>query len=137
MKTKISFGNNVKKIRISKNLTQEQLSEMIEIDLRQLARIESGNSFVTAETLEKICITLQIQPKDLFDYDLLNNKKSNEFIELEKKYNQIDLNIRKNIKTELEFDFINLAIKSLKQSRSLEKLKNIITGIELMHNNKF
>ncbi|MFI3300380.1 MAG: helix-turn-helix transcriptional regulator [Candidatus Gastranaerophilales bacterium] len=97
MKTKISFGNNVKKIRISKNLTQEQLSEMIEIDLRQLARIESGNSFVTAETLEKICITLQIQPKDLFDYDLLNNKKSNEFIELEKKYNQIDLNIRKKL----------------------------------------
>ena len=34
-------------------MTQEELSERVDIDIRQLARIEAGVSFATSETIEK------------------------------------------------------------------------------------
>ena len=61
------FGNNLRNIRKIKNLTQEELSEKLGINTRQLARIELGESFVTAETLYNICVVLDIEPKILFD----------------------------------------------------------------------
>lgn len=52
MPLKEQFGKQVKLLRQYYNMTQECLSELVDIDIRQLARIESGDSFVTAETLE-------------------------------------------------------------------------------------
>ena len=51
MPLKEQFGKQVKLLRQYRNMTQECLSELVDIDIRQLARIESGDSFVTAETL--------------------------------------------------------------------------------------
>lgn len=67
---KKGFGNNLKDLRKLKNLTQEKLSELVGINLRQLARIEAGESFVTAETLYNICCILEISPSVLFDFEL-------------------------------------------------------------------
>ena len=67
------FGEQLKALRKIKNYTQEALSEAIEINLRQLARIEAGESFVSAETLYKICKTLKISPQILFDFDIEKN----------------------------------------------------------------
>ena len=64
------FGEQLRVYRKIKNLTQEKLAEKIGINLRQLARIESGESFVTAETLYNICIVLGVSPKLLFDFEI-------------------------------------------------------------------
>ena len=64
------FGEQLKTCRKIKNLTQEKLAEMIGINIRQLARIESGESFVTAETLYNLCSVLEISPKLLFDFNI-------------------------------------------------------------------
>lgn len=67
---KKKFGEQLKTLRKLANLTQEQLSENIGINLRQLARIEAGESFVSSDTLYNICKVLNISPKSLFDFYL-------------------------------------------------------------------
>ena len=64
------FGEQLKYLRKIKNYTQESLSEAIGINLRQLARVEAGESFVSSDTLYKICKTLEISPQVLFNFDL-------------------------------------------------------------------
>ncbi|MBR1754140.1 helix-turn-helix transcriptional regulator [bacterium] len=65
---KQKFGERLKQIRKINNLTQEKLAEYIEINPRQLARIEAGESFVTSETLAKIASTFDIYLSVLFDF---------------------------------------------------------------------
>ena len=67
---KKGFGERLKTYRKIRNMTQEKLAERIGINLRQLARIEAGESFVSSETLLNICIVLEITPSVLFDYDI-------------------------------------------------------------------
>lgn len=69
MDVKKSFGEKLKRLRKNRNYTQEQLAEMIDIDPRNLSRIEVGLSFVKAETLEKILNALDITTEQLFSND--------------------------------------------------------------------
>jgi len=64
------FGEKLKNIRKLKGYTQEKFAECIGVNLRQLARIEAGESFVTAETLYNICIALNESPSILFGFNL-------------------------------------------------------------------
>ena len=52
------LGKKVKRLRKMRGYTQEKFAEMIDITPRNLNRIESGENFVTAETLDKILTTL-------------------------------------------------------------------------------
>ncbi len=69
MNIKKIFGEKIKRIRKSKKLTQEQLSEMVDIDARNLSKIELGQCFVKAETLDKLVVALNITPEELFAVD--------------------------------------------------------------------
>ena len=68
---KEAFGSNLREIRKSKNLTIESLSEKLEITPRQLAKIESGETFLTSETLCKISVVLDVSLKVLFGFFFL------------------------------------------------------------------
>ncbi len=74
MDFKKSFGEKLKRLRKSRNLTQEQLAEMIDIDPRNLSRIEVGSSFVKAETLDKILKALDVTAEQLFSNDHIKPK---------------------------------------------------------------
>ena len=67
---KEAFGKNLKQIRKSKNITQETLAEMVGIHPRQISKIETGEHFPNSTTLENICISLAVSPKELFNFDL-------------------------------------------------------------------
>ncbi len=69
------LGRRIKELRENKNLTQEQLAEKIGIGQRNLSKIECGNNFVTSETLSKIISALQVEAKDLFDFNHKNDKE--------------------------------------------------------------
>lgn len=73
---KNQFGKRLKAIREEFCLTQEALAEKINISSRALSSIECGKSFVTAETIENICIALGISPRTLFDFEIDNYKQS-------------------------------------------------------------
>lgn len=68
---KSGVGSNIKLLRKIKNITQEELSEIIGIHSRQLSKIETGEHFPSCKTLEKLCIALDVTPKELFDFDFL------------------------------------------------------------------
>ena len=72
---KTLLGKRIKELRIQRGYTQEYLSEQIGIGQRNLSKIECGNNFVTAETLSKILKTLNIEAKDLFDFNHKNDKE--------------------------------------------------------------
>lgn len=66
MNIRKEFGEKIKRMRKSKNLTQEQLAEMIDITPRNLSGIEVGVNFVKADTLEKIITALNTTTEELF-----------------------------------------------------------------------
>ena len=68
---KLGVGNNIKLLRKARNITQEELAETIGIHSRQLSKIETGEHFPSCKTLEKLCVALDIKPKELFDFEFL------------------------------------------------------------------
>lgn len=66
MGIKKELGKQIKRLRISKGYTQEELSEMIDISQRALSSIELGNNFVTAETIDKLLEAFDITVEELF-----------------------------------------------------------------------
>ncbi len=68
---KNGLGTNIKNFRKVRNITQEDLAGVIGIHSRQLSKIETGEHFPSCKTLEKVCITLGVQPRELFDFDFL------------------------------------------------------------------
>ena len=68
---KTGLGSNIKLLRKLRNITQEELAEIIGIHSRQLSKIETGDHFPSCKTLEKICIALDVSPKEIFDFEFL------------------------------------------------------------------
>ena len=70
MKTfKEALGAKIKEYRKSRGLTQEKLAEIIDVNQRQLTRIEKGENYPSAETFEKICLALEVPPDAFFKFE--------------------------------------------------------------------
>lgn len=71
MKTTVKklLGARIKELRKDRKLSQDQLSEMIDIDPKHLSRIEVGNSYPSLDTLENISKSLGVEMKDLFEFE--------------------------------------------------------------------
>lgn len=63
------FGKNIAKYRKLKHLSQNQLAEMLDISREHLAKIETARRGVSLGLLFKMCDTLDISEKDLFDFE--------------------------------------------------------------------
>lgn len=70
---KKAFGLRLKELRKSKALTQEKLSEMLDLSPRQLIRIENGESFPSADVICEISSILDIRLDTLFDFGCCPN----------------------------------------------------------------
>lgn len=55
----------IKKYRILRNYSQEELSELLDISTRHLQRIENLESNPSIELFQKIVLLLQIRDKDI------------------------------------------------------------------------
>lgn len=76
MKVKLKlFGNRIKEIRKKEKLTQEKLAEMVGLDVQTISRIETGYYFTSFENLEKIATALNVDIKDLFDFQHLEDRE--------------------------------------------------------------
>lgn len=60
------FGGNLRRLRKSRNLTQTQLAEMLDVTQKHLSVIETGTQFVSAPLIAKIASVLQVEPAELF-----------------------------------------------------------------------
>ena len=66
MDVKKIFGNNLHIYRKKQGISQEKLSETLDISTKHLSDLETGKSFVSAEFLENISQVLHISPSALF-----------------------------------------------------------------------
>lgn len=64
----IELGLNIKAVRLSKKMTQLDLSIDSGVPLSQIGAIESGKLNTTVKTLKKISDSLNIQVKDIFSF---------------------------------------------------------------------
>ncbi len=68
---KILLGKRIRELRKSKNLTQEQLSERIGIEIPSLSNIENGKNYPNSETIEKIAQGLGVQIFEMYIFEHL------------------------------------------------------------------
>ena len=117
---KKEFGQNLKKIRKSRELTQEQLAELVGIHPRQISKIETGEHFPTAANIENLCKALNINVYELFSYDT-KTKKTNKLI---KKIEELS-------KDKSTYEFFQLVINSLYNNEDIAKLQILLEGMKL------
>ncbi len=72
------LGQRIKEIRLSRKMTQEQLSELTDIGASSISKIESGHFHPTDENLERIANALNIQPYKLYMFN--HNKNTKELL---------------------------------------------------------
>ena len=60
MEIKSIFGENLKFYRKAKHLSQDQLSEKVDISVKHLSSIERGLTFVSADLLEKLASAVDV-----------------------------------------------------------------------------
>lgn len=74
------FGARIKEIREAKGLNQEKLAEIVNMESRQISRIETGKSFTSLENLVNISRALNVEIEEFFSFrhkqpkDVLINK---------------------------------------------------------------
>lgn len=69
MSLKKEFGKRVKFLREERKLSQAKLGELIGVKALAVSRIENGENFVRAETLEAIKNAFCVNYKELFDFE--------------------------------------------------------------------
>lgn len=65
---RVQFGRHLRRMRRSRDLTQEQFSESIGISVDFLSLMERGINAPSFETLERIARVLKVRVCDLFDF---------------------------------------------------------------------
>jgi transcriptional regulator with XRE-family HTH domain len=90
MNVKTVFGSNLKQYRKEKNLSQEQLSEKVDISVKHLSEIERGIVFASAGLLEKLAQSLDIP---VFAFFLTGNSVYYDTVMLDRIENMIIQNI--------------------------------------------
>lgn len=65
-----AFGNKVREIRKSKNLSMEDLAGMADIEYKQLSRIENGEVNTTISSAYNLSEALAVPLTSLFEIDL-------------------------------------------------------------------
>ncbi len=74
---KVLFGERVAKLRKLKGLSQEKLSEQIDVSVSTLSNIETGSFFTQYKNIDKIAKALGVEVRELFNFDNTNNKEQN------------------------------------------------------------
>ena len=78
------IGERLKKARLEKNLTQEQLAEKIDVSIAFLSRVERGNSHINLKRLNQLCDLL-----DVSEGYLLNGASSSSENYLDKEFTDL------------------------------------------------
>lgn len=89
---KDAIGRRLYQARKGKNLTQEQLAEMLGMSVSAISRIETGRNVTSLETLIKICDALQIGLDELLydEFPKHTAVQSPEIKQIVKLLNQMD-----------------------------------------------
>ena len=99
------FGKNVKIERIKKDLTQEQLAELIGIEPQSLSYMETGKFSPSPDTLQKLGEVLKVQPYEFYYFEQISEKEMEntivDVIKTDKKFLKMVYNLYKSMQYNL------------------------------------
>ena len=100
---KEQFAKNLKTIRKSRKLTQEQLAEIVNVDFRYISFLENAKSFPSCDLIEKLSKALNVNYTDLFmDEENMSRKQiKKQLIETIELLDNKNLNILLNLAKDL------------------------------------
>ncbi|PTX56814.1 helix-turn-helix protein [Litoreibacter ponti] len=67
MRLREEVGLNIRNLRNSKGMSQEQLALAADIDRSYVSEIELARVSISVDILEQIALALEVAPKDLFN----------------------------------------------------------------------
>ena len=76
MNIKTSIGNRIRDLRKKKNISQEKLAELSELDRTYINSVENGKRNISIENIEKIAKALNCSLQDFFTSENFNNKSN-------------------------------------------------------------
>ena len=65
------IGRRISEIRLRNNQTQQDIEFLTGIDSAEVSKYESGKRNLTLKTLMKFARALQVHPKELFDFTIV------------------------------------------------------------------
>jgi transcriptional regulator with XRE-family HTH domain len=69
------FGRRLKQLRLYKEITQEELAEMIGVTNEFISNIERGKSAPSFETIDKLAEALNVSVMDMFNFEDLRSDR--------------------------------------------------------------
>ncbi len=70
------FGKRLKEIRTKRGMTQEELSNLLDIEWQHVSRLENGKNFPSCNILLSIANIFDIDIRELTNYDYLDKNKN-------------------------------------------------------------
>ena len=64
------FGENLKKVREAKGLSQRALATSCNVDSSHISKIERGEKNITILTIIELAHGLEVKPKKLWDFEI-------------------------------------------------------------------
>lgn len=64
----LQFGEHLRNLRVSKNLSYRQMSLLCNVDHANIRRIEQGKVNPTLLTIEELSLGLDVKPSELLNY---------------------------------------------------------------------
>lgn len=72
---KKNIGKLLKLYREKASYSQEELATLVKVSTKSISKIETGNAFMSAGLLSRLCEVLNLEEKDLFDFQKLAQEK--------------------------------------------------------------
>ncbi len=69
------IGQTVKKIRIIKGYTQQDIAEKVSVTFQQIQKYENGKNRISASKLYEMMVEFEVRPSDFFD--ILDQRTNN------------------------------------------------------------
>lgn len=110
------FKDKLKEVRVRSSKTQEFMAEKVEVTSTTYAQWERGNTEPKSSQIEKICITLEITPNELFDETLVEVSESEQLVKNLKKMESLD---------EYEKQCLNQIIDAVLIKNQIEKAQSM------------
>lgn len=67
----VLFGQRIRQIRNERHMSQEEFAWIVGLHRTYLGQVERAEKNITLKNIEKICKALDIDPKELFNFDNL------------------------------------------------------------------
>lgn len=80
------LGNNIRKLRLAKGLSQEQLAEVVSLERDSISSIETGRAFTSSEILAEFANYFNVELSYLFNSN--NIEETDTIVDIKKEINR-------------------------------------------------